>query len=305
MTILNDQDSQPSTHPDLWTVRRIIAWSVDYLNGKADELKLTSRLDVELLLTAVLGLDRVQLYLQMDRPVNKDERESFKLLLRRRADFEPIAYILGYKDFYRHRFKVTRDVLIPRPETEMLVESCVAALKDAPAPRILDVGTGSGCLAVSLAAALPQSHVEAWDVSDVALDVARANAEQCQVRNISFLNRDAKALGMNPQAAFDLIVTNPPYIARSETRLMSRGVLQYEPELALFTQDASGTEFYEIFASCYQSLLKPGGKIFLEIGYGQGAKVAHLFEQSGWGKIKVSKDLAGHDRMVSAEKPQP
>jgi release factor glutamine methyltransferase len=85
---------------------------------------------------------------------------------------------------------------------------------------------------------------------------------------------------------------------------MSRGVLQYEPELALFTQDASGTEFYEIFASCYQSRLKPGGKIFLEIGYGQGAKVAHLFEQSGWEKIKVSKDLAGHDRMVSAEKPQ-
>lgn len=305
MTIINDQDAPNTNHPELWTVRRILTWSVEYLSNKAKELGMTAKLDVELLLASVLGLDRMNLYLQLDRPLSKDEREAFKALLRRRADFEPVAYILGHKDFYRHRFKVDRHVLIPRPETELLVEMATLAMKDAVGSRILDVGTGSGCIAISLAAELPQCTVLGWDVSTSALEVAKANAVDLDVRNVSFVLQDARAIAGISGVEFDLIVSNPPYIARSETELMNQGALKYEPEVALFAPDSSGTSFYELYASSYMPLLRPGGKIFLEIGFNQGAKVAHLFERAGWGKIKVSKDLSGHDRVVSAEKPTP
>jgi release factor glutamine methyltransferase len=239
--------------------------------------------------------------LQLDRPLSKDERDSFKVLFRRRAEFEPVAYILGYRDFYRHRFKVDRSVLIPRPDTELLVELALSALKDNQTAKILDVGTGSGCIAISLAAELPGASVTAWDVSDEALSLACANAESNKVTNVNFLRQDA--MSATTASAFDLIVSNPPYIARSEKLIMGPGVEAYEPALALFTSDPEGLDFYKKFASSYQAFLNPGGKIFLEIGLNQGEKVAHLFDVAGWQKIKIAKDLSGHDRVLSAEKP--
>jgi release factor glutamine methyltransferase len=303
LTNLNDQDSLVSTHPDLWTVRRILSWSVDYRSAKSHDLAGSARLDVELLLASVLGLDRMKLYLQLDRPLTKDEREAFKILLRRRAELEPVAYLLGYRDFYRHRFKVDRNVLIPRPDTELLVELAVAALKDKPSAKILDIGTGSGCIAISLAAECPESFVTAWDISDEALAVARTNAESLNVTNVEFVKHDARNVIASTANTYDLIVSNPPYISRADVTQMGPGVQAYEPGLALFTTDLEGLEFYKIFATSYQGLLRPAGKIFLEIGFNQGEKVAHLFEATGWRKIKISKDLSGHDRVVSAEKP--
>lgn len=303
MTNFIDQEPLSSSHPDLWTVRRILSWSVDYLSGKSRDLAATARLDVEMLLANVLGLDRMRLYLQLDRPLTKDERESFKILLRRRAEFEPVAYLLGYRDFYRHRFKVDQNVLIPRPDTEILVESVVAASKDYSSPKILDVGTGSGCIAISLAAEIPGAKVTAWDISEPALVVARANAESLNVNNVTFLNQDALAVNLPGAGAFDLIVSNPPYITPSETNIMGPGVQAYEPALALFASDSEGLEFYRVFALSYQRILNTGGKIFLEIGFSQAAKVAQLFQDAGWRKIKISKDLSGHDRVLSADKP--
>ncbi len=297
-----DQESEAKSHPDLWTVRRVLAWSCEYLTNRDPELKLTARLDVEILLAATLGFDRVNLFLQLDRPLTKEERNSFKIFLKRRYEFEPVAYILGYRDFYRHRFQVNRHVLIPRPETELLVELASRAVQALSSPKILDVGTGSGCIAVSIGSELPSASVVGWDVNDDALDLARKNAVDNEVHNINFVSQDALCIDAIEDSSFDLIVSNPPYIAASETGLMGRSVLDYEPRTALFATDPEGLGFYRHYASNYHRILRPGGKIFLEVGFSQSAKVAHLFAAAGWEKIKVAKDLSGHDRVISAER---
>lgn len=303
MTISTQNEETQSGMPEVWTVQRVLTWSAAYLKEKSREVLSNHRLDAELLLASVLELDRMKLYLQLDRPLSKDEREDFKSILRRRLNGEPVAYILGYRDFYRHRFMVNASVLIPRPETEMLVEAAIKASGEMTNPKILDVGTGSGCVAISIAAELPNALVTAWDVSEQAIDVARANAEKLAVSNLSVICHDAADVTSESSELFDVIVSNPPYIAQYERSLMSFSTLTFEPKLALFTNDEEGLQFYEIFSSCYQSLLRAGGKIFLEIGLKQGEKVAQLFRDAGWRKIEIVKDLSGHDRMVSAERP--
>ena len=295
-----------SNHPEnseIWTVQRVLSWSSTWLKEKAMDQLGNPKLEAELLLAHVLELDRMKLYLQLDRPLTKNERESYKLLLRRRVEGEPVSYILGYRDFYRHRFVVSPAVLIPRSDTEVLVELVSKAAFQMNAPRILEVGTGSGCIAISLASEVPTSTVVAWEICTRALDVARQNMAEISVQNLTLLQRDALADGVFQGDVFDIIVSNPPYVAKYEVELMSRETINYEPKLALFSGDDDGLAFYEVFARQSQVALREGGKIFLEIGLNQAAKVAKLLKDANWRKIEIVKDLAGHDRVVCAERP--
>jgi len=298
------ENEKPLEDQDVWTVQRILTWSAGWLKGKQSHPSCNARLDAELLLASVFCIDRMNLFLQLDRPLTKLERDSFKNLLLRRGHGEPVAYILGYRDFYRQRFIVSRDVLVPRPDTELLVESTIKFAKSRPGQiNILDIGTGSGCIAISIANELPEALVEAWDVSEPALEIAKRNAENLEILNVRFEVCNGLALDEENSQEFDVIVSNPPYIASDEVALLSPETLAYEPRLALFCPNQNGFSFYEAFAKNAGQALKPGGRIFLEVGVNQSAKVAQLFEGAGWGKILIEKDLSGHGRVVSAEKP--
>ncbi len=296
-------EKQPVANPDEWNVQRILQWSATWLKEKSTDRYSHPKLEAELLLAHVLELDRMSLYLQLDRPLLKSERDSYKILLRRRAEGEPVAYILGYRDFYRHRFVVSPAVLIPRPDTELLVELASKAASALEAPHILEVGTGSGCVAISLASEVPRATVVAWDICNAALAVASRNMQDIGVKNLTLIHRDALELGVFEQDLFDIVVSNPPYVAKHEVELMSRETLNYEPKLALFSSDDEGLEFYQVFATRSQKALREGGKLFLEIGLNQAAKVAQLLKDSNWRKIEIVKDLAGHDRVICAERP--
>lgn len=286
---------------ELWTVQRIILWSAGFLKEKSKDATSSPRLEAEILLAAVLKLDRLKLYLQLDRPLTSDERAAFKIFLRRRAEGEPVAYIIGYRDFYRHRFKVNSHVLIPRPETELLVEEALLSMTGAVSPKVLDVGAGTGCIGISVAAERPDALVTAWEYSNEALQVATENARDLEVKNIILMKQDALSQNLDVQDHFDIIVSNPPYVAQSESILMSFSTLNFEPKVALFADDAEGLQFYRHFAKNFQKLLSPGGTMILEIGFRQGQQVVELLQMSGWQNIKIKKDLAGHDRVVSAQ----
>lgn len=283
-----------------WTVARILAWAAPWLENRMAGEPCNARLESELLLAWALDCDRSKLFLQFDRPLNKGERDRFKDAIKRRSDCEPVAYITGFRDFWRYRFEVNSSVLIPRPDTEILVEEVIAFAKGLESPAILDVGVGSGCVGISIAKDIPTATVTGWDISDQALAIASRNASLNKVDNIRFESRDATTALSEPGQMYDVIVSNPPYIASSERGEMSRETLRYEPSLALFSPDVDGLYFYKLFAAHAMGSLKPEGKIFLEVGWRQAAKVAQLFEASGWRKINIVKDLSGHERVVIA-----
>lgn len=293
---------KPSDH-ELWTVRRILESAVEWLKSRAVDKQLNPRLDSELILSSVLQLDRMRLYLELDRPVSKVERDSCRSLLLKRASGVPIAHLVGYRDFYRNRFTVSSDTLIPRPDTECLVEAAVDFIRTMPTSRVLDIGTGSGCIALSIAAECPATSVEAWDVSDGALVVARDNALRLGLKNIVIKKQNALDEASYVTSNFDVIVSNPPYIPWSERALCSAETLNFEPPEALFAPDDDGLTFYRVFAHSCAVALSENGRIFLEVGFTQAEKVAQLFEDKRWRKIVKMKDLSGRDRVISALRP--
>ena len=287
---------------DTWTIQRILTWSTGFLKDRGFE---SARLDTELLLSTALGLTRMQLYTSFDKPLTEAEREPFKDLLRRRAAGEPVAYITGVKEFFGLAFKVSRDVLIPRPDTECLVEAVLAeamrrTTPQTPTPslRILDIGTGSGCVALALAKRLPAAEIVAWDISEDALALARGNAAALGLANAQFERRDALDAAAWDTAPFDVIVSNPPYIAPSERTALPASVVLYEPASALFA-DGDGLAFYAAFAQRAPALLKPDGLLLVEIGSTQGPAVSALFEGAGLAGVAVRKDYGKLDRIVS------
>lgn len=296
----SDRDS--SSGSDVWTVQRVLTWSAGYLKDKcADSGPTNFRLDAELLLAEVLGCDRMRLYLQLDKPLSREERDSFKTLLRQRAEGAPIAYLLGYRDFYRHRFKVNASVLIPRPDTEILVEQSLQLIAAMTEPKILDVGTGSGCIAISLGLERPDAVVLGWDISEEALTVARENAATLATTNVTFLQQDV--FHARPEAVFDLLVSNPPYIARTEESHLSATVREHEPHTALFDTALDGLSFYRLLAERSLTWLKSGGVIAVECGHMQAEDVAAIFQNAGLQELTITKDLAGHPRVVAAIRP--
>ncbi|MEZ4742425.1 MAG: peptide chain release factor N(5)-glutamine methyltransferase [Bdellovibrionota bacterium] len=284
-----------------WTIQKIITWSTDFL--KKSEVGSSARLDVELLLCEVLKLSRIELYTNYDRPLTESERAQFKELLKRRRNFEPIAYILGHKQFYKHTFKINEHALIPRSDTEILLEEAVSFLRDRnhESAKILDLGTGCGCIALSLAQEFSSAQVLAVDISPDAIKLSKENSDILRVNNVSFECSDIRIHTFwESDHRFDLIVSNPPYICPTEKDGLPAGVLQYEPHLALFAED-EGTHFYKLMAKHAKKLLAPKGKLIVEVGYLQSQEVAKIFEVNDWTKVSFRSDYAGHVRVVSAQ----
>jgi release factor glutamine methyltransferase len=259
------------------------------------------RLTIELLLAHVLGKKRLELYLEFEREVDNTQLESLRELVRRRADGEPIQYITGEAEFHGLKFLVDRRVLIPRPETELLVET---VLQDPPgaagaAPVLVDLCTGSGCIAVTLATRCAGAIVYALDVSEDALAVARMNAERHGVeKNIRFFRGDLlQALPENARA--DAIVSNPPYVATGDLAALPKEVRDFEPWLAL-DAGKDGLDVYGRIAAQAAGRLTSSGRLYLELGAGQRAAVEDILGAHGFNMDRVVRDLQGHDRVLVA-----
>lgn len=295
-----------------WTIQRILDWSIGFLKERGSP---SARLDTELLLSYVLGCSRIQLYTGFDKPLKPEEREPFKKLLLRRASGEPVAYITGTKEFMGLSLQVSPDVLIPRPDTEVLVQQALSQVK----PRvkttvtddcvgesvaILDVGTGSGCIALALAMQLPSARIIGWDLSPSALVVAERNRAALHLDNVQFERQDALASAAWASVApemFNLIVSNPPYIALAEEPTLPASVIRYEPRTALLADD--GLTFYRAFAQHAGRVLKPQGLLMVEIGSTQAEAVQALFQNAGWRDVTLTQDYSRLDRVISARRP--
>lgn len=275
------------------TIIELLQLTTQYLAGKGSS---TPRLDAEVLLASVLGLNRVGLYVNFDRPLEVQEVTAYRQVIARRGAREPIAYILGEKEFMSHQFNVSPQVLIPRPETELLVEAVASELQNEPEPSILDVGTGSGIIATMLAILLPAAKLVAVDISTSALALAAENAALHQVaQHICFCASDLFN-GLTAGSKYTCIVSNPPYIAEGELTSLSPEV-QYEPRQALAAGPDGLAVIRHIVAQAPQ-WLAPGGLLALEIGADQGAALRHLAEANGFQQVDIRPDYAGHDRVV-------
>lgn len=287
------------TAPADWTVRALLAWTTDFLKSKGNA---EAKREAELLLAHVLACKRVELFVRFDEAPSDAERVQFRELIRRRVAGWPVAYLLGSRDFYMLTFEVDPAVLVPRPDTETLVAEAVERLKPLAAPEVLDLGTGSGCIAVSLAHQKKDARVLATDVSPDALAVARRNAERHGVADrVAFAQGDLFA-AVPPGRAFDLIASNPPYIAHGEFAALDPDVRDHEPRLAL-DGGPDGLAFYRRIAAGAGALLRPGGTLLLEVGHTQAAAVRGLLEGRAEFELgPTRKDGGGHARVVTAKR---
>jgi release factor glutamine methyltransferase len=267
----------------------------------------TARLDAEVLLGSVLGVDRAGVFSRLAQPLSSSQCHEFWRLIQRRAKHEPLQYITGVREFWSLEFRVTPDVLIPRPETEILVETVLQLLSQTPSlkpqasSRLLDIGTGSGCIAITLAKELPQAELWAVDISPAALAVARENAQRHGVEDrIRFLQGDVFAPLSNAALLFDVIVSNPPYIARPEFTMLQPEVSAWEPRAAL-DGGIDGLDFYRRLVKEGQSYLRSGGWLVLELGAGQFLDVQRLIQAQRNLTVETSvRDYAGHERVIVA-----
>ncbi len=247
----------------------------------------------------LLGQAPTDYYLGKDIALSPKKEQELEDILQRLSRFEPLQYIEGRTLFLGREFWVAPGVLIPRPETEELVE---LMLKEIPADaRILDVGTGSGCIAISLAKELPDTLVTAWDVSPEALSVARANARKLQA-NVRFVECDVLACQVDEVGLYDVIVSNPPYVTEAEKADMEPNVLQWEPSLALFVPDDDPLRFYRRIAVLGRDMLADGGRLYFEINRAYGREMVEMLRTMGYVRVRVEKDLSQNDRFVIAEK---
>ena len=281
-----------------WTILRMILWSAEYLKNKGVE---TGRLDAEWLLAAALGVDRLQLYLKYDRPLSSEEREAFKPLLRRRAGREPLQYIIGRTGFRELELKTDLRVLIPRPETEVLVQE-VLDWASAGAESVWDMGTGAGAVALSLAAEGTWTRVVATDVSPEALSVAADNAERYDLGGHVEFREGSLFEPLEEGERFDVIVSNPPYIAEGEKGELQPEVRDWEPPEALFAGEDGLDVIRQLVAGAPKHLLS-GGLLALECGLGQAEGIAADVQATGaFGAVRIRADLTGRPRFVTAER---
>jgi release factor glutamine methyltransferase len=253
----------------------------------------TPRLDAELLIGHALGLPRIELYTNFDRPLQEPELAACRALLERRGRREPVAYILGRWGFHGLDLAVDGRVLVPRPETEVLVERCLALLDGQEAPRVADVGTGSGAIALAVKAARPDAAVTATDVSAGALAVAGANAAALGL-DIELVQADLLA---GVEGRFTLVASNPPYIGEAEVSGLEPEVAEYEPRLATVA-GPSGTEVLERLVAAAPGVLEPGGWLVVECGAGQAEAARGMLAAAGAAETFAEPDLAGIDRVV-------
>ncbi len=280
---------------ETWTVLKVLKWTAGYLDQAGVE---NGRLDGELMLSSALGLDRVGLYLNYDRPMDPEELGIFRELVKRRAKREPLQYILGRTEFWSLPMKVNPSVLIPRQDTEILVEESLKRI--GAEARILDVGTGSGAIAIALAHERRDVRVVALDCSQEALQTARDNACLNGVDGrIDFQRGNLFEL---PEGEYDLIVSNPPYIPENEVPALMPEVRDHEPHGAL-AGGADGLDCYRALACQAEDRLTLGGWLLMEVGAGQAEQVVHLLEQAGLCETFVRDDYAGIPRVVGGRRP--
>lgn len=254
------------------------------------------RLNAELLLAEVLSCKRIDLYLSFDRPLTEHEINDYREFIRRRGNHEPLQYIIGKAEFYGNEFIVNENVLIPRPETEILVDEVIAKNVNSSSLKILDVGTGSGIIAVSLAKELITANFDAFDVSEEAVNIALKNASLNGVSDkINFFVADIFNYEGNNDY-YDIIVSNPPYISHEDYNNLEIDVKEYEPKISL-TDLQDGLTYYKTIINKSSKWLKKDGYLFFEIGYNQGKDVENLMNEYFY-DIKVVKDLQNFDRVI-------
>jgi release factor glutamine methyltransferase len=280
------------------TVLESITLSTDYLTNKGIE---SPRINAELLLAHILKCKRLNLYLSFEKPLTEEEIIKYRELLRRRSKFEPLQYIIGNVEFYGIDFKINPSVLVPRQETEILIENIIKQYAQYDALKILDIGTGSGNIAISLAKNLDNSFITAVDISDDALKTAIENAMLNSVNDrTEFIKLDILKDELN-RNDFDIVVSNPPYISIEEFNTLRPELKEYEPKVAL-TDYNSGFSFYETISAKSNFLLKSGGRLFFEVGKGQLSHVLEIMNNNHFKNVTVQKDYLNIERVVSGEK---
>lgn len=283
----------------VWTIRELMKFAIDHLQRKGiDE----ARLNVELLLSHALKCQRIQLYTNVDKPLNKEELKAFRDLYERRLNREPVQYIIGSASFMGLQFSVDQRVLIPRPETETLVEQTMLVcnrMEESSPVSILEIGTGSGNIAVALAKFIKHAHITTIDVSDAALEVAGKNAERHGVlEKISFHHMDVfEPIDQLLLRRFNILVANPPYVSRDEWEALQPEVKQFEPRVA--TSDwKDGLEYFRRIVELAPFALSDGGTVLSEVGQGQADQVVALMTEAEFFDCSVEDDLQGVPRIV-------
>jgi len=279
----------------LWTIESVLRWAIDDFRARGID---NPRLDAELLLGHALGTTRIQLIVDAKRPLDEGELGRLRELVKRRRAREPMAYILGVREFYGRPFRVDRRVLVPRPDTETLVEAALARTRAVSmCMRAIDLCTGSGCVAVSIARERPTASVFATDVSADALAVARDNALRLGAYNVAFRRGDLFA-AVDAATRFDLITSNPPYIPSDEIASLMPDVRDFEPRLAL-EGGVDGLAVLQRVVAEAPAHLAPGGVLAVEVGAGEASAVVELFGAAGLKSVEVARDYARIERVVS------
>ena len=281
------------------TVLEALNGASDYLQNKGIK---SSRLNAELLLSHILNCKRLELYLSFDRPLQKSEIDSYRELLKRRSTFEPLQYIIGKVEFYGLEFEVNQSVLIPRPETELLVEAVIESVAKDENINILDIGSGSGNISIALAKNIPSCTVVGIDISEEAIETSTRNAKLNGVESqLMFVKKNIlNGIEIN-ENSFDVVVSNPPYVSVADFVNLDPELRLYEPQIAL-TDESDGLSFYRNISVLSRSLLKNNGKLFFEIGVGQSDAVKKILIDSDYKNIVIIKDYSDIERVIIGEK---
>ncbi len=303
-SLMTDRTTQTE---DEWTIGKLLAWTQGHFVSRGID---DARLCAELLLAKTLECEKIILYTRLGESPSAEQRGVFREMVRAAADHHPIAYLIGRKEFYSLEFEVTPDVLIPRPETELIVEHALSWCQSNPSESylLLDVGTGCGCIPITIAKRNPSVSAIATDISEGALVVAGRNAERHGVEQrvtlhqADMLNLPGSVI-QGAAGGFDIITSNPPYVAERERESLPRNVLDYEPNLALFSGE-DGLDAYRRLARDIGKLLRPAGALLLEIGEGQADAVTGMFEAAGLVCVGRFNDLAGTPRTLQLTLPE-
>jgi release factor glutamine methyltransferase len=288
--------------PEIWTIEAVLRWTTDYFREKQ---LAAARLDAELLLSHVLDCERLQLYLQADRPLTEPERADYRRMVHRRSQGCPVAYLLGYRDFWSLRLRVAPGVLIPRPDTETLIEAALNYLPKHPL-RLLELGTGTAAIPLSLCAERTQLDWLCLELSTIALQVAQQNCIANSTllgprqNHLQLLQSDGFAT-LSTTHQFDALLSNPPYIRTTEIADLNPEVGKFEPHLALDGGE-DGLFWYREFLKQSPRLLRPGGWLIAELGYDQQQALTRLIQEAeAWTLVKFCEDLQGHPRVFVAQ----
>ena len=280
--------------PKVWRIVDLIQWSESYFREKSHQ---NPRLEIEWMLCSLLNCERLDLYMRFDEPLSGSQLSTLRGWVKRRSKNEPLQYITESCEFYGIEFFVDKRVLIPRPETERLIDEAIKSIKHFRSPNIFDIGTGSGCIAITLAKEIENSNVIGIDKSIMSLQVAKKNSAELNVENVTFFEMDI--LNQYPKEKFDLVISNPPYVPKNEIPGLMKDVKDFEPEIALTDFD-DGLTFYKRISKIIPHILKDDSSCILELGLGNHPeKVLSIFKESGYSNMEIFDDYNGDKRVLS------